>query len=146
GDGNPPPSTKLEFRKDSSFYRGDNYFAAGGYRDPKTGATWSGRGRAPAWLVGAKDRSKFLIVKADVTTSEPRAKGAKRGAAARKVSGKKVAAKKVAVKNSVPVAKKATAKKPMAKKVRARKVAAKNVVSTVEPVQAAEASTTSITS
>ncbi|MDN7570712.1 hypothetical protein QZM56_40210, partial [Burkholderia contaminans] len=30
GDGNPPPSTKLEFRKDSSFYRGDNYFAAGG--------------------------------------------------------------------------------------------------------------------
>ncbi|RQZ58162.1 H-NS family nucleoid-associated regulatory protein [Burkholderia sp. Bp9004] len=111
------------------------------YRDPKTGATWSGRGRAPAWLVGAKDRSKFLIVKADVTTSEPRAKGVKRGAAARKVSGKKVA-----VKNSAPVAKKATAKKPMAKKVRARKVAAKNVMSTVEPVQAAEASTTSIAS
>lgn len=31
------------------------------YRDPKSGATWSGRGRAPAWLAGAKDRSKFLI-------------------------------------------------------------------------------------
>ncbi|MPW11069.1 H-NS histone family protein [Paraburkholderia sp. CNPSo 3155] len=32
------------------------------YADPKTGATWSGRGRAPAWIAGAKDRSKFLIV------------------------------------------------------------------------------------
>lgn len=31
------------------------------YRDPKSGATWSGRGKAPAWLAGAKDRSKFLI-------------------------------------------------------------------------------------
>jgi DNA-binding protein H-NS len=31
------------------------------YLDPKSGATWSGRGRAPAWLAGAKDRSKFLI-------------------------------------------------------------------------------------
>ncbi|WP_206957973.1 H-NS histone family protein [Trinickia acidisoli] len=37
--------------------------AAGGlppkYRDPKTGATWSGRGRAPAWL--GKRRERFLI-------------------------------------------------------------------------------------
>ena len=31
------------------------------YRDPKSGATWSGRGRAPAWLAGAKDRTKFMI-------------------------------------------------------------------------------------
>jgi DNA-binding protein H-NS len=31
------------------------------YRDPKSGATWSGRGRAPAWLAAAKDRKKFLI-------------------------------------------------------------------------------------
>jgi DNA-binding protein H-NS len=31
------------------------------YADPKTGATWSGRGRAPAWIAGTKDRSKFLI-------------------------------------------------------------------------------------
>lgn len=29
------------------------------YMDPKTGATWSGRGRAPAWL--GKNRDKFLI-------------------------------------------------------------------------------------
>lgn len=31
------------------------------YRDPKSGATWSGRGRAPAWIAGAKDRGRFLI-------------------------------------------------------------------------------------
>lgn len=31
------------------------------YRDPKSGATWSGRGRAPAWLASVRDRSKFLI-------------------------------------------------------------------------------------
>nr|WP_321574565.1 H-NS histone family protein [Paraburkholderia franconis] len=31
------------------------------YRDPKTGATWSGHARPPQWIAGAKDRSKFLI-------------------------------------------------------------------------------------
>ncbi|KUY90184.1 MULTISPECIES: H-NS family nucleoid-associated regulatory protein [unclassified Burkholderia] len=31
------------------------------YRDPKTGATWSGRGRAPQWIAGAKNRDRFLI-------------------------------------------------------------------------------------
>lgn len=30
------------------------------YRDPKTGETWSGRGRAPAWIDG-KNRDRFLI-------------------------------------------------------------------------------------
>ncbi|MBA9860192.1 H-NS histone family protein [Ralstonia insidiosa] len=29
------------------------------YQDPKTGATWSGRGRAPAWI--GKNRDRFLI-------------------------------------------------------------------------------------
>lgn len=32
------------------------------YMDPKTGATWSGRGRAPAWL--GKNRNRFLIAEA----------------------------------------------------------------------------------
>lgn len=31
------------------------------YQDPKTGATWSGKGRAPAWIRNAKNRDKFLI-------------------------------------------------------------------------------------
>ncbi|RQQ44615.1 H-NS histone family protein [Burkholderia stagnalis] len=30
------------------------------YRDPKTGATWSGRGREPQWIKG-KRRERFLI-------------------------------------------------------------------------------------
>ena len=30
------------------------------YRDPATGATWTGRGKAPLWIAGA-DREKFLI-------------------------------------------------------------------------------------
>jgi DNA-binding protein H-NS len=33
------------------------------YADPKSGATWSGRGRAPAWIANAKDRTRFLIAK-----------------------------------------------------------------------------------
>jgi DNA-binding protein H-NS len=30
------------------------------YRNPKTGETWSGRGRAPAWLAG-RNKERFLI-------------------------------------------------------------------------------------
>lgn len=32
------------------------------YRDPETGATWSGRGKPPRWIAG-KDREKYLIQK-----------------------------------------------------------------------------------
>jgi DNA-binding protein H-NS len=35
--------------------------AAAKYMDPKTGATWSGRGRAPAWIANAKNRDRFLV-------------------------------------------------------------------------------------
>jgi DNA-binding protein H-NS len=31
------------------------------YRNPQSGATWSGRGRAPLWLAN-QDREKFAIV------------------------------------------------------------------------------------
>lgn len=30
------------------------------YRDPKTGATWTGRGRAPAWIAG-KNYDRYVI-------------------------------------------------------------------------------------
>lgn len=30
------------------------------YRDPQTGATWSGRGRTPAWIVGDKQHYRIL--------------------------------------------------------------------------------------
>ncbi len=35
--------------------------AAAKYRDPASGATWSGRGRTPNWLAGQADRSAFEI-------------------------------------------------------------------------------------
>ncbi|CAG9235898.1 hypothetical protein PSP6_690095 [Paraburkholderia tropica] len=31
------------------------------YRNPKTGETWSGMGRAPVWIRDAKNRDRFLI-------------------------------------------------------------------------------------
>lgn len=31
------------------------------YRNPKTGETWSGWARPPAWIANVKDRSRFLI-------------------------------------------------------------------------------------
>jgi DNA-binding protein H-NS len=31
------------------------------YRDPKTGKTWTGRGKPPAWIAGAKNRDLYLI-------------------------------------------------------------------------------------
>ena len=31
------------------------------YRDPQSGATWSGRGKTPKWINGAADRSAYAI-------------------------------------------------------------------------------------
>jgi DNA-binding protein H-NS len=31
------------------------------YADPKTGKTWTGRGKPPNWILGAKNRDAFLI-------------------------------------------------------------------------------------
>ncbi|RAS29761.1 H-NS histone family protein [Paraburkholderia bryophila] len=73
------------------------------YRDPKTGATWSGRGPAPAWLASAKDRTAFLIAGAGAAEQKV--------TVVKKVSAKKVAAKKVAAKKNATAAKKAVAKK-----------------------------------
>ena len=39
------------------------------YLDPKSGMTWSGRGRVPAWMANAKDRSKYLIAGATQATA-----------------------------------------------------------------------------
>lgn len=50
------------------------------YRDPKTGQTWTGRGRPPTWIVAAKDRRAFLI---DASAADAAATPAKKGRAAR---------------------------------------------------------------
>ena len=123
------------------------------YADPKTGATWSGRGRAPAWISGAKDRSKFLIdagasTKAADAKSAPAEKAPTKRAAAKKTVAKKAVVKKSVGKKAATKtagaessangvrARKATAP---AKKTRApRKVAAKNAPAAVEGAATAE--------
>lgn len=128
------------------------------YRDPKTGATWSGRGPAPAWLAAAKDRSKFLIEGVAAAAAPKAAKAAKAAAksgqakATASAVGKKTAAKKAAAKKATrktavakkvtPASRKATVKKSAgrksavktARKAPARKAAAK---SPAAPVTAA---------
>lgn len=90
------------------------------YRDPKSGATWSGRGRAPAWLASVKDRSRFLIAGESEVATVPKAKPVKPAA-------KKTAAKKVAA------TKKTVAKKAVAKKAAARKIAPKGSAAAKAP-------------
>jgi DNA-binding protein H-NS len=79
------------------------------YADPKTGATWTGRGRAPVWIRDVKDRSKFLID----------------GSAATASAGAKTAGRKVAVKAARKTRAKAAPAKKAARKSVGRKVAAK---------------------
>jgi DNA-binding protein H-NS len=93
------------------------------YLDPNSGATWSGRGRAPAWLANVKDRSKFLI---DGDSTAADANPAVTKAVAKKApTAKKTAAKK-AVSAKVP------AKKAPAKKAPRKSVAVPTPVATVE--------------
>ncbi|WP_321574978.1 H-NS family nucleoid-associated regulatory protein [Paraburkholderia franconis] len=86
-----PVSAGTKLAKAGNYVRGPQ---APKYRDPKSGATWSGRGPAPAWLAGAKDRSKFLIAGAEAGSS------ASKSATATKAPVKKAATKKVAGKRS----------------------------------------------
>lgn len=98
------------------------------YLNPKTGATWSGRGPAPAWLASVKDRTRFLIDSAAAAANEA-------GAKARKVSVKVGRAKSAAT--SGAVSKKASAKKTVAKKATAsKKTAAKKAVAATRKVAA----------
>jgi len=94
------------------------------YRDPKSGATWSGRGRAPTWIAAAKDRKEFLIADGDSKTSAEAASKTK--PSAKKTVAKRAAVKKVAATKTAPTT----------------KVAAKNVVSAKVPVRKAPAKDT----
>ena len=95
------------------------------YRDPKTGATWSGHARPPAWIKDVKDRSKFLI-DAAAAAAEPAvtAKAVTKKAAAKKAVTAKSAGRKVAKKASAGA--KAAVKKVAAKKAAVKKTAAKS--------------------
>ena len=43
------------------------------YQDPKTGKTWTGNGKAPGWIAGAKQRDAFLIAAPATEPSAPAA-------------------------------------------------------------------------
>ncbi|BCG04416.1 hypothetical protein PPGU19_089840 (plasmid) [Paraburkholderia sp. PGU19] len=117
----PAPAAR-KTAKPGSYVRGPQ---APKYRDPSSDATWSGRGRAPAWLAGVRDRSKFLIAAAEKVSSASKSdaatKAAVKNAATRKVAGKKVAAKKAVARKVKAVTKPAPAKKVAVRKAQAKK-------------------------
>jgi DNA-binding protein H-NS len=128
------------------------------YADPKSGKTWSGFGRAPGWIAGAKNRDDFLIgaVKAAVkpapskkavtNAAAPETKRSKAKATAgakpsvRKTAAPKAAAKKKVATKSVAAEKAATKPaekaKTTKKKPAARKATGK--ASTSAPVESAQ--------
>ncbi|HEY4296649.1 MAG TPA: H-NS family nucleoid-associated regulatory protein [Paraburkholderia sp.] len=92
------------------------------YRDPKSGATWSGRGRAPAWIANAKDRSRFLIAEAEGASTKATAAASRKAKGAGKVAIKKTTGSKVAARKRAPAAGKS---KTAARKTRAKTAATK---------------------
>ena len=111
------------------------------YLNPKTGATWSGRGPAPVWLATVKDRTKFLI---DSATAAASSAGHKAAKAATKVATKAGKAKSAAT--SGAVSKKAAARKVVAKKaVASRKTAAKKAKAASRKVAARKGAATPAT-
>jgi len=98
------------------------------YRDPKTSKTWTGNGKAPGWIAGAKNRDKYLInAPTAVAQVESRSAAApvevvaasKKTGKQAEAAAKSAASKVVATKTAKPVAvlvKKAAARKSTAKK------------------------------
>jgi DNA-binding protein H-NS len=98
------------------------------YLDPKSGATWSGRGRAPAWIATAKDRTKFLIGSADQSGGNEPATSTKKAAPTKKVVTKSAASAKKAASKKVAPAKTAATQKVVGKRASAaKKSSAKSV-------------------
>jgi DNA-binding protein H-NS len=93
------------------------------YLNAKTGATWSGRGRAPAWLANVRDRTKFLI-DANSTAADARVASAPKAARKSPSAAKKTVAKKAAIKK-VPARKLAAKKAPRPKANVAKKAIVK---------------------
>jgi DNA-binding protein H-NS len=117
------------------------------YLNPKTGATWSGRGPAPAWLATVKDRTKFLIEGAaaasgvDHKATPAATKAVKKAAKAKSAATSGAVSKKAAAKRAV--AKKAVAKKAVAKKaVASKKTVAKKAPAAARKVTARKAAAT----
>ena len=120
------------------------------YADPKTGKTWSGVGRAPGWIAGAKNRDAFLVdkgtemssvVKAPATAKKVAVKPGKASKVVKSAAKKVVGSGKKALKpesaqmaaKAKPASRKAAAKPAAVKKTRAKRVAATPVVASATP-------------
>ena len=95
------------------------------YRDPETGKTWTGRGKPPAWIAGAGDRSKFLIDQAPAQAEPSAAKktrvSRKSAAASKKGSAKRASRTAVSSKGAkAPTGKSRATKAPPAKRAGGR--------------------------
>ena len=101
------------------------------YRDPKSAKTWTGNGKAPGWIAGAKNRDRFLIqvpassqqvepapIAAPVDVRVAAKKAGKTDMTTSKLAKGKVVATKTAKPAAVP-SKKATAKKTVVQKTAA---------------------------
>ena len=101
------------------------------YRDPKSAKTWTGNGKAPGWIAGAKNRDRFLIqvpassqqvevapIAAPVDVRVAAKKAGKTDMTTSKLAKGKVVATKTAKPAAVP-SKKATAKKSVVQKTAA---------------------------
>jgi DNA-binding protein H-NS len=119
-------TTKKAFRKGAGIPK---------YRDPKTGVTWTGFGKPPAWIAGKTNREAFLI-DAPTAAAAPVATAGK--PAAKAEAAAKPAVKKAAPKAAAKPAAKKVAAKPAAKKVVAKKPAAKPAVKKAAPKAAAK--------
>lgn len=91
------------------------------FMDPKTGNTWTGKGKPPKWIAGAKSRDGFLIATVEKTLAE------KAATKAGKAAGKTLATKPAAKVAAKVVAKTGTTAKKVAAKPAAKKPAAKVV-------------------
>lgn len=101
------------------------------YRNPKTGETWTGRGRPPAWIAGAKDREAFLIAAAAAAPPAPAKAPARKARAAAKPAGK-------AAKAAGKTAKAAAGRKKAAAKGRKPRAAEKTAAVQIESGVAAQ--------
>jgi hypothetical protein len=123
------------------------------YADPKTGKTWSGFGRAPAWIAAARNRDAFLVDKSGVVISAApvKANAASKKAAkparkiakpARKPSARKTARAGAATAPTRPTKKPATKKanvKAPSKKLAGKKVVSRDTAIAAKPDSASTA-------
>ena len=92
------------------------------YRDPKSGKTWTGTGKAPGWIAGAKSRDKFLIAPLSAVATVSKAVVPTKTPASNPLAGKQANAvtaaapkKRAAVLAPTAPAKKSAVLKPTAK-------------------------------